>query len=48
MKPRFWKLKVTAGVGNKGDGPYGMFNHSNWPTQSGYFSHMDSSYQQLG
>jgi hypothetical protein len=38
MKPRFWKLKVTAGIGNT---PYGMFNQSNQPTHGPTFSNMD-------
>jgi hypothetical protein len=29
----FWKLKVTAGIGNKGIGTYGILNKSDQPTQ---------------
>jgi hypothetical protein len=46
MKLGFWKLKVTAGIGNKGISPYGMFNLSDQPTQFGHFSHLDPPYQQ--
>jgi hypothetical protein len=42
----FWKFKVTAGIGNKGIGPYVMLNQSNQPTQFGHFSYVDSPHQQ--
>jgi hypothetical protein len=48
MKLGFWKLKVTAGIGNKGNRPYGMFNQSDQPTQPGHSSHLESPYQQRG
>jgi hypothetical protein len=40
MKLGFWKLKVTADIGNKGTDPYGMLNQSDQPTQFGHFSHL--------
>jgi hypothetical protein len=46
MKLGYWKLKVTAGVGYKGMGPYGMFNQSDQSTQLGHFSHLDPPHQQ--
>jgi hypothetical protein len=42
MKLGFWKLKLTAGIGNiQGIGPYGMLNLSDKHTQFGHFSHLD-------
>jgi hypothetical protein len=46
MKLGFWKLKVTAGVGNKGIGLCGMLNQCIEPSQFGQFSHLDPPHQQ--
>jgi hypothetical protein len=46
MKLEFWKLKVTAGVGNKIIGPHGMLSQFDQPNQFGYFSHLGPPYQQ--
>jgi hypothetical protein len=46
MKLGFWKLKVRAGMRNKGICPHGMLNQSYQPTQFGHLSHLDLSYQQ--
>jgi hypothetical protein len=39
----FWKLKVTAGIENKG---IRLLNQSNQPTQSENVSHLDPRHQQ--
>jgi hypothetical protein len=42
----FFKLKVTAGIENKGTGSCGMFNQSNQLTQFGHFSYLVPPNQQ--
>jgi hypothetical protein len=41
MKLGFWKLKLTAGIGNKGIRSYDMLKQSDEPTQFGHLSHLD-------
>jgi hypothetical protein len=38
MKPGFWRLKATAGIGMQQIGPYSMFENPEQPTQSRYLS----------
>jgi hypothetical protein len=48
MKLGFWKLKVTTVTENARNGPYGVLNHSDQPTQIGNFCYQDSSYYHWG
>jgi hypothetical protein len=45
MMQGFWKLKVTADIGNKRIGHYGTLNQSDQPAQFGHVSQLDPSHQ---